>query len=531
MENKRNAARREKRFLSMMKWWHRFRRSFRREQNRSGEVLGVVAAMLMIFPSAVAFEQDPLPQFSDAATVQGTIRDIAGKPVALATVVLEEKNNATKVETKTNAAGSFVLSTGHAGTYTVRAGKTGFSDSVADSLVLSLGDKKHVDFVLQAPPSFKLKSPESTPPAKPSPGAIEFADEPNFTVAGVTDWSNLGLHGSAASSKTSESLAKETLTLKSSGAEMAPAKNWGKEYESASANFEKGDFTGAREQVRKALALADNAEGHRLLGELDERLNDPLEAVREYERAARMDPSEQNYFEWGTELLLHKAAEPAVEIFKRGSSEHPNSARMMTGLGAALYSAGSYDEAARRLCDASDLQPTDPTPYLFLGKIEKATPAPLPCSELKLARFAQEQPGNALANYYYAMSIWKREKGAENPARFKQAEELLEKAVAVNPELDEAYLQLGIVHFARGDFEQAIRDYKKAIEVNPSLGEAHRQLGQAYQRIGDKPKAQREFEAYERIQKTEAAELERQRRELRQFLIILKDQPAAAPPR
>ena len=95
--------------------------------------------------------------------------------------------------------------------------------------------------------------------------------------------------------------------------------------------------------------------------------------MREYEKAARMDPSEQNYFEWGTELLLHKAAEPAVEVFARGSSAHPNSARLLTGLGAALYSNGSWDEAARRLCEASDLQPADSAPYLFLGKIEKTT--------------------------------------------------------------------------------------------------------------------------------------------------------------
>jgi len=292
-----------------------------------------------------------------------------------------------------------------------------------------------------------------------------------------------------------------------------------------------GDFAGAREEVRKALAVADNAEGHRLLGELDERLNDPLDAVHEYERAARMDPSEQNYFEWGTELLLHKAAQPAFEVFTRGFSAHPNSARMLTGLGAALYSNGSWDEAALRLCAASDMNPGDPAPYLFLGKIEKTTPAPLPCSEQKLARFAQEQPGNALANYYYAVSIWKREKGSENPADSKRVEALLEKAVVIDPKLDEAYLQLGILHFAQGDFEQAIRDYKKAIEVYPQLGEAHRQLGLAYQRTDEKGKAQEEFQAYEQAEKTEAAEIERQRRELRQFLIILKDKPAVTPPR
>ena len=173
------------------------------------------------------------------------------------------------------------------------AKKTGFSDSVADSLVLSLGEKKRVDLVLQAPPFMTA-----------SPGTMEFKDEPSFTVAGVTDWSNLGLHGSAASSKTSESLAKETAALKSSEPEEASAGGSSKRYQTALAYRDKGDFSAARQEVRKALANADDAEGHRLLGELDERLSEPLEAVREYQRAARMDPTEQNYFEWGTELLI-----------------------------------------------------------------------------------------------------------------------------------------------------------------------------------------------------------------------------------
>lgn len=494
-------------------------------------VLAMAAATLMISSKASAFEQDRLAQLSGDATVQGTIRDAAGKPVTAATVFLEEKDSATRVETQTNAAGAFVLSAEHAGTYTVRAKKSGWRDAVMGSLVLSPGDKKRVDLVLLALQSADPDPSALSQSAQDLPHTMEFNDEPNFTVAGVTDWSNLGLHGSAASSRTSESLAKETLTLKSSSPETAGAGNSAKQYKVALAYKAKGDFAGARAEVRKALAMADDAEGHRLLAELDEQLGEPLEAVREYEKAARMDPSEQNYFEWGTELLLHKAAEPAIEVFTRGFSAHPDSARMLTGLGAALYSNGTWDEAARRLCEASDLEPADSAPYLFLGKIEKTTPAPLPCSEQKLARFAQHQPGNALANYYYAISIWKREKGSENLAEIKLAEALLEKAVAIDPRFDEAFLQLGILRFSLGDFEYAIRDYKKAIEINPQLGEAHRQLGLAYQRTGEKVKAQEEFRAYEQAEKTEAAEIERQRRELRQFLIILKDQPAATPPR
>jgi tetratricopeptide (TPR) repeat protein len=472
----------------------------------------------MSVSEVAASEQNLSARQSDNVTIEGTIRDTAGKPVADATVILEEKHNAKKFEAKTSADGNFVFTIGQAGTFTVVARKTGFSDSVADALVLSLGEKKRVELVLQAPPSFTA-----------SPGTIEFKDEPSFTVAGVTDWSNLGLHGSAASSKTSESLARETSALKSSEPEAVPAGGSSKRYETALAYRDKGDFSAARQEVRKALAVADDAEGHRLLGELDERLNEPLEAVREYEHAARMDPTEQNYFEWGTELLLHKAAEPAVEVFTRGSSAHPKSARMRTGLGAALYARGSWEEAARSLCAASDLQPADPAPYLFLGKIEKTSPSPLSCSEEKLARFAQEQPGNALANFYYAISVWKRKKGSEDPAGRKQAETLLEKAVAIDPKLDEAYLQLGMLHSARRDFGQAIRDYKKATDVNPRLGEAHRELGLIYQRTGDNAKAQQEFAAYQEIEKAEAAERERERRELRQFLIILKDQPAATP--
>lgn len=504
--------------------------SSRRTRRRCAVVLAVLTAALMSSTSALVFAKEHFPQQPDAVTVEGTVRNTAGEPVADATVLFEEKGNAKMVETKSKVDGTFVLSSIHTGTYTVRAKKTGYSDTVRDSLVLLLGDKKHVDLVLQAPPTMKIESSAYPAAPKLSAEAMEFKDEPNFTVAGVTDWSNLGLHGSAASSKTSESLAKETLTLKSSEPEASPAGNSGKQYEVALTDRAMGDFAGAREEVRKALAVADNAEGHRLLGELDERLNDPLDAVHEYEQAARRDPSEQNYFEWGTELLLHKAAQPAFEVFTRGFSAHPNSARMLTGLGAALYSNGSWDEAARRLCAASDMDPAVPAPYLFLGKIEKTTPAPLPCSEQKLARFAQEQPGNALANYYYAISVWKREKGSEDPADLKRVEALLEKAVAIDPKLDEAYLQLGILHFAQGDFEQAIRDYKKAIEVNPQLGEAHRQLGLAYQRTDEKGKAQEEFQAYEQAEKAEAAETERQRRELRQFLIILKDKRAATPP-
>ena len=137
--------------------------------------------------------------------------------------------------------------------------------------------------------------------------------------------------------RTSEALAKETQTLKPQSAAGNPMQE------------------------------AQEAERHRRLGEQDEKNGDPLAAVHEEETATRLDPSEENYFAWGSELLLHRAIWQAAEVFRNGANAHPASARMLTGLGAALFAAARYDEAADRLCQASDLNPAAPEPLYLYG--------------------------------------------------------------------------------------------------------------------------------------------------------------------
>jgi tetratricopeptide (TPR) repeat protein len=493
--------------------------------------LVAVVGMLTTFSGGGIFAQGTsLPQ-GQTNTVEGTIRSSTGDFLPGVIVRLEEKERSNSLETKTKADGSFVFSGLGPGVYTVRAKKAGWREGLSDPLVLRKGERKRVDLVLESLPTDHPRSSGAPSSSASAAGQMQFDDKPNFTVAGLTDWNNTGTHGSDARVRTSEALAKETLALKNGGLVKSSTVETGAGA-AGNSGESRENLLAAREQARTMLAKADTADAHRLLGELNERLGDPLEAVREYERAALEDPSEQNYFEWGTELLLHRADEPAVEVFTKGSHAHPDSARMLAGLGAALYAEGKSEEAARQLCTASDLKPADPGPYIFLGKMVRSATGVLACAEQKLARFVQEHPGDALANYYYGVALWKRDRGSEkNAAGVQQAEALLDKAVRIDPKFGEAYLQLGILHAERGDFERAIRDYKKAIEVSPQLSEAHYRLGSAYRRIGEESKAEQEFQEYEKIEKAEAAAIESQRRELRQFLIILKDQPAAASPR
>ncbi len=532
-----------------------------------------VAIALAGVISAAARPQNPTPQKSDAITVEGTVRTAAGEAVKDASVSLQEKSQDHPQQAKTDAHGKFIFTAHEQGVYTVTAGKSGFNKCVADPLPLAPGEKKQVDLLLQA-----------------SPAAMDFDDKPNFTVAGITDWSGAGGHGSDTSLRASEAFARQTLALKSAGpkdasagkaAEREPAametklratlaqtpdsfaanhqlgefyfhsgkagdaipplktayqispKDFAISYSLALAYRANGDLVPARDLAAKILPDAGHpADVHRLLGDLDERSGDPLAAVSEFERAATLDPSEPNYFAWGTELLLHRAVSPAMTVFKRGSMAHPSSVRMLIGLSTALYSRGTYDEAARQICRASDLRPDDLTPYLFIGKMQEISPTALPCSEQKLARFLKNQPANALANYYFAVSLLKRDRDAKTAANSQQAEALLKKSLAIDPQLGEAYLQLGILYAAQGPpDDRAIAAYRKATEVTPSLSEPHYRLSQLYRRNGETEKAEQEIQLYTQLEKTEADAVERQRREVQQFLIVLKDQPAGSPPR
>jgi tetratricopeptide (TPR) repeat protein len=274
----------------------------------------------------------------------------------------------------------------------------------------------------------------------------------------------------------------------------------------------------------------ETADSHRLMGEVDEKLGDPLAAVHEFEQAVRMDPNEQNYFEWGSELLVHRAVWQAQEIFKRGAKAYSNSERMFSALGAALFAGALYDEAALRFCDASDLNPGDPEPYVFMGKIEMASPIALTCVESRLQRFHEQQPGNATANYLYAVALLKEQGKAPDRMVLQQVESLLTKAVTIDPKCSEAYLQLGILYSSRSDYGRAAGFYEKAIEINPQLADAHYRLGVAYDRIGESEKARKEFQIHGEIKKSQAAAVEQERRDIKQFLVVLPGQetnPAA----
>jgi tetratricopeptide (TPR) repeat protein len=304
------------------------------------------------------------------------------------------------------------------------------------------------------------------------------------------------------------------------GYESDPA-NADNEYALALALARSGNATKAREYLARLLSKGDKPDWQRLSGEVDEKLGDPLGAVRAFERAVKGDPSEENYFAWGTELLQHRAIWQAKDVFEAGVKTHPHSVRLLTALGTALFSAALYDDAAQALCQASDLDSKDVEPYLFMGEVEIASPNPLPCIETKLERFEQQEPTNALANYYYAMAYWKQHGKSSDAETMGRVETLLTKAVEDDPKCSSAYLQLGVIEASQSNFQKASEFYRKAIDADSQSTEAHFRLGVAYDRLGEKDKAAEEFKLHDELEKQKAAAVDRQRRDVKQFLVLV----------
>jgi tetratricopeptide (TPR) repeat protein len=300
-------------------------------------------------------------------------------------------------------------------------------------------------------------------------------------------------------------------------------------YNLALAYFLTGRLSESRQLIQSIAQQKDTGELHNLLGKINEKDGKFVEAANEFETATRMDPSEDNLFVWGSELLLHRTYEPAIQVFQQATHSFPNSPRLWVGLGMALYSRGRYEESIKALLTAADLNPTDPRCYLFLSKAYLSSPGQADDVIQRFRRYAELQPNNALAQYYYAVSLWKGKRSETSSINYQQVASLLQKSIALDGKLAEAHLQLGILYADQHEYAKSFPEYTRAVELDPNLPDAHYRLGQYYVHAGQKDRAQREFQTFQQLQAHHQAEVDKERAEVRQFVYSSNSASAAGP--
>ena len=520
----------------------------------------IIVTLFMLMVSSWATAQP--------AILKGCVRNASGQPLAGAVATLENASAAAALSTKTDAQGLYQFTKVEVGVYKLSVEANGYERKTVEGIALKAEEIRVLDLNVTALSANLQAEPQ-------------FYDEPQFTVAGVTDTTNLGTHGADTVVRNTESLVRETASmgngahkrsdstgdsdrlkhlqeaLREAPQSFEASRNLGKfllengdarqaapyleqaaglkptdpetSYDLATACIAIGDYNHARKALRSSLDQHQSADNYRLLGDVEEKLEDPVSAVHDYQRASELQSTEPNLFSWGAELLLHRAFDPAGEVFAKGIHIYPNSSRMQLGLGVSLYARGSYERAIERFVQASDLDPDSPTPYTFLGKIQTIEPAQSREVTDRLARFAKLHPENAQASFFYAVSLWKARRGPEDVESLARIESLLQRAVELDPKLAEAYLQLGILYEEERRPRDALDAYQRAVAANPQLEQAHYRLAQLYRKQGDAEKAKAEFQRYEETSKQATAEAERQQREMQGFVYTMRDQTYGAP--
>jgi predicted Zn-dependent protease len=285
----------------------------------------------------------------------------------------------------------------------------------------------------------------------------------------------------------------------------------------------------ARQLVQSRLEQKNTGELHNLLAQIEEKDGKFLAAENEFSIAAHMDPSEANLFDWGSEFLLHRTYDPAIEVFERASERYPNSPRLMIGLGMAMSARGKYEEAIQPLLKAADLDPADPRCYRFLAHAYDVSPDLSPDVVQRFRRYSELQPGNAMAQFYYAMSLLKGKTPEESSPEFHLVESLLLKSIALDGALAEAHFRLGNLYADQHEYDKSFPEYERAVALNPNLPDAHYRLGQYYVHVGKKDLAQQEFADYQRLRAQYLAQLDKEGNEVQQFVSAAKAAPVTKP--
>ena len=155
-------------------------------------------------------------------------------------------------------------------------------------------------------------------------------------------------------------------------------------------------------------------------------------------------------------------------------------------LGRAQFSAGDYVAAGNSFRKALQINPNDVRALFFLGTaLERADDLD---GALRSYREVIAKAPQAAEGYLGSGTLLVRRGGDQAAEGIKQ----LQRAIAINPDLYEARLELGKALIAKGRLTEAVVHLVRASELSTGNPEPHYQLALAYRRLGRLEDAARE---------------------------------------
>ncbi|MCU1234664.1 MAG: Tetratricopeptide 2 repeat protein [Candidatus Solibacter sp.] len=263
--------------------------------------------------------------------------------------------------------------------------------------------------------------------------------------------------------------------------------------------------------VAHAQGGAGTAVGQALLGDIQEKRGQYLEAVKAYQAAVALAPDREQYrVALALELVQHHTFEPAIAVLEQAAPRFPKSARLRVLLGVAQYAAGRYEDAEAALTDALDLAPELERVYGYLA--QAALEAPSPPLERALKAICTREPVVCSA----LQSRSAREKGdAGLQALAVAALKRAPKNSAI------ARCELGKVYQAAAQWTEARVEFEACVQLDPSP-QNHYRLGLVYNRLDLVELAQKQMELRKTAEERKAGDTARRQNAVQAFQYLIK---------
>jgi tetratricopeptide (TPR) repeat protein len=232
---------------------------------------------------------------------------------------------------------------------------------------------------------------------------------------------------------------------------------------------------------------ADDATAQAALAEAYLVRDDPGEAVKAAEKAAKLDPnSAQVQAVLARVYLMDRQYEPAYQAARQAVELGPDLAEAYYTLGRVHWAMADFARARAALTKAIALEPQFVPWQVSLGNL---------LIELQLYDQAIAQFQQALAIVPdYVLALLGQARVHTRQRAYDQAQALIEKAVQVMPDAVEPYLVWGQLYLPQEDYDHAVARFQHAVDQDPDDWSAQIGLAGARLQRGDCESAARMFQ-------------------------------------
>ena len=264
------------------------------------------------------------------------------------------------------------------------------------------------------------------------------------------------------------------------------------------AYFHAGQYAKGIMPLERVIAAEPrNPTAHHMLGKTSFMMGDFDKASRELEQTLKLTPRDYDAeYTLGLAYLKRKDVAQARQIYERMADRLGNRPALRVLIGRAYRETGFLAESIEEFKKAIALDSSFPRVHYYLGLTylykDGAAKIPDAMEEFKIELAAN--PEEYFANFYLGiLYIMER--------KWEPAVALLEKATRKQPNNPDPYFHLGQAYQGAGKHKEAIEVLQKTIALNPSLAHndyqvttAHYRLGQSLMKVGRTAEGEKELQ-------------------------------------